>query len=379
MTWIEIMNKKIILSFMILLIVSFSFGVFIGHGKLIPDSFLTDLGLKQPTNNQNSYDELQDEQNISSLIHINNPDDVINLRSHLINYVWKESPLDYSKLPTQIEKNIIDQRYNDLENLKQIDKFLISMDYEVNSIAYLFLANDSNNDLIVYHQGHDGDFYNGKQSIQFFLKNGYSVLAFSMPLLGMNNQPVIDTEFGKLILTSHDYFPFIESPEFSPMQFYFEPIFLSINYIENNFNFKNFYMVGISGGGWMTTVYPAIDERISQSFSIAGSIPIFLRTNINDLGDYEQTVPNFYKIANYLDLYLLASVGENRKHVQIFNKNDPCCFSGDPRGIFDHEIKLILKKLGHGNYEIYVDETHFEHKISEYSLNLIQNEIKKPS
>ena len=373
------MNKKIILSFMVLLIVSLSFGVFIGYGKLIPDSFLTNLGLNQSVNNQNPYDDLQAKQNISSLIHITNLNDVVNLRSDLINYVWKESSLDYSKLPTQIEKNIIDQRYNDLENLKQIDKFLISMDYGVNSTAYLFLANNSNNDLIVYHQGHDGDFFNGKQSIQFFLKNGYSVLAFSMPLLGMNNQPIIDTEFGKLALTSHDYFPFIDSPKFSSMQFYFEPIFLSINYIENNFNFKNFYMVGISGGGWMTTVYPAIDERISQSFSIAGSIPIFLRTNVNDLGDYEQTLPNFYKIANYLDLYVLASVGENRKHVQIFNKNDPCCFSGDPRGIFDHEIKLILRELGYGNYEIYVDETHFEHKISEYSLNLIQNEIKKPS
>ena len=68
---------------------------------------------------------------------------------------------------------------------------------------------------------------------------------------------------------------------------------------------------------------------------------------------------------------------KGRKHIQIFNKNDPCCFSGDPRGIFDHEIQLILQELGSGHYEIYVDETHFEHKISEYSLNIIQSEINK--
>jgi len=370
------MNKKIILFFAVLLVISFGLGTFTGYSKLIPDSVTNDLGLKQSTNYQKTYDNSYFENNLSSIIHVNNSDDIIKLRSNLINYIWKESSLTYSKLPTNIEKNIIEQNYNDLENLKQIDKFLVSMEHGVNSTSYLFLAQDSNNNLIIYHQGHSGDFYNGKNTIQFFLKNGYSVLAFSMPLLGMNNQPIVDTEFGKLRLISHDYFSFIESPEFSPMKFYFEPIVLSLNYIENNFNFNNFYMVGISGGGWTTTVYSAIDERISQSFSIAGSVPISLRIRVNDLGDYEQTLPNFYKIANYLDLYLLASFGEDRKHIQIFNKNDPCCFSDDPRGIYDDEIQSTLSKLGKGKFEIHIDDTHKNHKISNHALEIILNDMK---
>lgn len=367
------MKKKIILFLICLLVISFGIGVFTGYEKLIPNYVINDLGLKQLTNYQNIYTNLKNYPLIP--IHVNNLHDVEKLRTDLIHYIWKEPAFNNLKLPSKIDKNIVDSNYNDLENLKQIDKFTVSMEFGVNSTSYLFLPQNSNNELIVYHQGHRGDFHYGKNTIEFFLKNGYSVLAFSMPLLGMNNQPIIDTEFGKIHLISHNYFKFIESKDFSPLKFYFEPIVLSLNYVEKNFDFDNLYMIGISGGGWTSTIYSALDERILQSFSIAGSIPISLRINENDFGDYEQTLSDFYKIGNYLDLYLLASFGENRKHIQIFNKNDPCCFAGDPRGIYDNEIQLILQELRLGHYKIYIDETHSEHKISETTLNIIQNEI----
>ena len=369
------MNKKNILIIIGLVIIFFGLGISLDSNK-IANSFKIILGLEQFSSNQNTFDAEFFENDYSQYIHVKSVDDISKLKIGLINYIWKENTLNHSNFPSNIEKNIVDQNYSDLKNLKQIDKFTISMEYDVNSISYLFLPDNSNNNLIIYHQGHSGDFNNGKKTIEYFLKNGYSVLAFSMPLLGMNNQPLVDTEFGQIKLTTHDYFVFIESPNFSPMKFYFEPIKLSLNYVEENFNFDNFYMVGISGGGWTTTIYSAIDQRISKSFSIAGSIPISLRTSENNLGDYEQILPDFYKIANYLDLYILASFGDDRKHIQIFNKNDPCCFSGDLRGIFDNDIQVNLQELGMGHYEIFIDETHFEHKISEYSLKIIQNEIK---
>ena len=135
-------------------------------------------------------------------------------------------------------------------------------------------------------------------------------------------------------------------------------------------------MLGISGGGWTTVLFSAIDDKISQNYSVVGSFPMFMRSDSKNIGDYEQIIPELYSIANYLDLYILASFGDDRKHIQIFNKNDPCCFSGDLRGIFDNDIQVNLQELGMGHYEIFIDETHFEHKISEYSLKIIQNEIK---
>lgn len=374
------MNKKNILIIIGLLVIFFGLGISLDislDSNKITNSFKIILGLEQFSSNQNTFDVEFFENNYSQYIHVKSVDDISKLKIKLINYIWKENTLDYSNFPRNIEKNIVDQNYSDLKNLKQIDKFIVSMEYDVNSISYLFLPNNSNNNLIIYHQGHDGDFKNGKKTIEYFLKNGYSVLAFSMPLLGMNNQPIVDTEFGKIKLVSHEYFRFIESQNFSPLKFYFEPLSSSLNYIENNFNFTNFYMIGISGGGWTTTVYSAIDERISKSFSIAGSIPLSLRINVNDLGDYEQTLPNFYKIANYLDLYILSSYGDNRKHVQIFNEYDPCCFSGNLFKNYENQITIIVSQLGKGSFQIYLDDTHYEHKISENALDIIIKEMEQ--
>ena len=44
--------------------------------------------------------------------------------------------------------------------MKQIDKIIISMEYEINSEAYIFLPTISNNKLVIYHEGHGG--YNNK-------------------------------------------------------------------------------------------------------------------------------------------------------------------------------------------------------------------------
>jgi len=144
-----------------------------------------------------NFDDL--EIDVSSLIHIQNHEDILNSRIFLINYIWGSDTLQYDLLPDKIEKNISDKRFSDITNFKQIDKITILMDYGVNSEAYLFFPSISNNKLVIYHQGHGGDFVLGKNTIQYFLDNNYSVLAFSMPLIQPNNQPTVNLEnFGNL-------------------------------------------------------------------------------------------------------------------------------------------------------------------------------------
>ena len=90
-----------------------------------------------------------------------------------------------------------------------IDKFSTNMEYEINSIAYLFKPINDNGELVIYHQGHSGGFIEGIDTIQFFLEKNYSVVSFSMPLFGMNSQPIIDSsEFGKIKLQSHNQLEF---------------------------------------------------------------------------------------------------------------------------------------------------------------------------
>ena len=134
-------------------------------------------------------------------------------------------------------------------------------------------------------------------------------------------------------------------------------------------------MIGLSGGGWTTVVYSAIDERISDSFSVAGSAPFYLRVDDRDMGDYEQTNIDLYRNVNYLELYILSAYGDDRKLVQIFNKNDPCCFSGNGSDTYEFVIKDRLLQLGKGSFQIFIDDTHNEHKISEYVMSLIHEHI----
>ena len=363
------MKKTYFLIIFLVAILFFSIGFFVKHYG----NSLFDYRLVTNENININFSDLD----INSLIRINNEEDIVNKRNSLIDFIWKEQGFPKNKMPDMIENNILDSRYNDLKNLKQIDKIVISMDYEINSIIYHFIPEQSNNILIIYHQGHSGDFVNGKNTINFFLEKGYSVLAFSMPLTGMNNQPQIDLQnLGTIKFVSHKQLPLLESSNFHPIKLFVEPIVISLNYVNEQFEYDDYRMIGISGGGWTTVLYSAIDERISQSFSIAGSYPLFLRFEQKNISHYEEILPELYDIANYLELYIMAAYGENRDFVQVFNKYDRCCYSGDLYKIYENNLKEKINALQKGNYDVILDDTHKEHKISEHVLLKIDSIMK---
>ena len=372
--------NKYLLTFTIISFVSiFFFGTYVGLYKIFPYEFLDsskDILFGQKTIEKNQFAE---QSSIDSLIRIYDKSDIDKKRNFLIGYFWDvenfQRVKDKSPLP-EVETGISDSNYNDFQNLNRIDRLTVEMEYGINSISYLFVPEQSNEKLILYHQGHGGDFLLGKDTIQFFLDRNFTVLAMSMPLLGMNNQPVVEIdELGKIKLISHKKLGLLESNNFNPMKLFLAPIQINLNFLDNEYNFKLYSMIGLSGGGWTTVVYSAIDERISDSFSVAGSMPFYLRVDSIDMGDYEQTNIGLYKNVNYLELYVLGAYGDGRQHVQIFNKNDPCCFSGNGYETYEFIIKDKMSQLGKGNFQIFIDDTHNEHKISDHILKLIYEEI----
>jgi len=364
------MSKKVIFLIIILFFGIFFYGMAVGTYKIFPYQYINmgnDMIFEENVDKSHKYDLLE----FTSQIGINNENDVNDKKEKIINYVWKSSEIHNSD-PDLVEKNITDERFNDLQNLERIDRISIIMKYDVNSIVYLFHPEKSNNQLIVYHQGHSGGFINGKETIGKFLNSGYTVAAFSMPLTGMNNQPDIEIDnVGTIRIVKHDQFSMLEEKNFSTMYYFLNPIHVTLNYIDENYNLENYHMVGISGGGWTTTVYSAIDSRISKSFSVAGSIPLPLRVEKDNVGDYEQFNIEFYKIVNYPELYVMSSYGENREFIQIFNKFDSCCFSGTPNEKYENEVQNHILNLGNGKFQVIIDETHNEHKISDYALERI--------
>ncbi len=325
---------------------------------------------------RNETPNLYTETDVVSLISIKQPQDVYRLRSELSNFLWgsPKPPLTFPAT-ININKSFTDERYQDIASLRNIEKIVVNMEFGLESHIYHFMPKEPNNKVVLYHQGHWGGFYLGKKPIKKLLDNGYSVVAFSMPLTGLNNQPIIQVPgIGNVKLLKHRHMRFLSPERGHPIKYFIEPVLIVLNYLEDNYGYSSVSMLGISGGGWTTTLVAALDARVEKSFSVAGSYPIFLRIDI-DWGDYEQNYPALYQNVNYLELYVLAAYGTGRRHLQIINKYDPCCFTGTRWEAYKDIIKTLVHKLGEGEYDLFLDDSHKEHLISPVAMKQVLNEL----
>ena len=390
------MGKSKFVVFPILLILLFVYGVVVGHYQIFPFDELSNLNFflsqTEPSITADRPQIFDKAQDISKRITINSENDLIEKRDKLVDYIWMDDGFP-SRFPDNVDMSISPNGYQDIKNLERIDSFTINMDFgkyedkiflskdmEMNSISYLFTPTVSNKKLIIYHQGHaEQDFLEDKSKISEFLDNGFSVLIFSMPLYGMNNEPILEFErFGKLRLNSHNHFNLIDNEYFHPLKFFVEPIIVSLNYIEQNFDYDDYYMVGLSGGGWTTTLSSALDHRISKNYSIAGSFPLYMKSDRLNFGDYEQSKPELYSIATYEELYIMSSFYTDQHSVQIFIYNDPCCFQAElyekfPYGTVIQDQLDILG--GGGKFSVFLDNSTRVHEVSDHALSLILDDM----
>jgi hypothetical protein len=321
--------------------------------------------------------------NVAELISIHDGKDATAKRDELVAFIWGPAGLPKEQ-PARVENAIQDERYSNLDNLKQIDRLTVNMDWGLTSTAYHFIPVQGNNKLIIYHGGHDGDFIVAKDLIAFFLGQGFAVIGMSMPLEGPNNHPVVELErMGKFQLTFHDQFKLLKMKSGHPVQLFLTPVAVIVNYAQSH-GYDAVFMTGVSGGGWTTTMYAAVDPRISRSYPTAGTLPLHLRADRKrtnsaqrpaDWGDYEQTIPELQSIANYLDLYILGSVGEHRKQLQIVNKNDPCCFGGEAYKAYETVVNDRVGAAGSGSFAVFLDVKNTNHSVSAEAMKVILADI----
>ena len=212
--------------------------------------------------------------------------------------------------------------------------------------ANLYTAGSPNlNRMIFLNGGHQGPpfdglwqnfaaHYNMQLVIQRLLAHGVSVMAMNMPAYG-------DYAQHTATFSTHGV---------TAMQDFLEPMNETINWLQANAPFNDYNMFGLSGGGWTSDVYPAVDMRIHVSIGTAGSTPgtqfpsgAYASANHGDCntsGCYgeQQGAPspnNFYDLAGYSDIYIMSAYGSStvsgrpRYHRQILNTHDACCFGGD--------------------------------------------------
>jgi hypothetical protein len=278
-----------------------------------------------------------------------------------------------------------------LENLERVDALEVVMELGQRTVAYHFIPGRRNNQLVIVHQGHvcDLDRAGVGDLIRDLLREGYSVLGVYMPQCRPEDCP------GSCTKQHEAMFATLRPTAGSPLKFFLEPMAVCLNYLEQRSGpddfprYTQFHMAGLSGGGWTTTVYAAIDPRVTCSFPVAGTLPLHLRAD-GSVGDVEQTLPQFYGIAGYPDLYVLGAIGPGRQQVQILNRRDDCCFgAAQHRGPvpydealrgYERKVGDQLRRLGSGDYRLEIDETSTKHEISHHaSADTILKELNRRS
>ena len=304
---------------------------------------------------------------IESRIHIKSIVDIERIRKNLIEFIWEEQKIPES-LP-EITKNIEIEPLNNYES----DLLTINMGNGFVSYIYHFRSGSGNKQLIIYHSGHNNDplSVSDFEIVKRFLEAGYDVLMAFMPLFGPNTQPEIETGCcGPLRMIHHNYFIWVDKP----IRYFIEPVSIALNYA-GKLDYGSYYMVGLSGGGWTTVLTSAIDSRIKGSFPVAGSLPLWAR-QLKDIGDFEQWYPDLYRIANYLDLYILGAYGENRFQIQIMNKYDPIAFAGTRSIAYEKAVEEAVAALGQGRFSLYIDDSITKHTLSQKSFDKIIHYIE---
>lgn len=311
--------------------------------------------------------------------------DIEDKRTRLIEYIWKGAGLP-TRMP-EVEPGVpLPPEIATLTGVRQTTKLTIPLRYGVKATQYLLTPRGRiNHRLGIYHTGHGEDPIIRVRTVQALLDLGYTVLCSDLPFVGWNIQLIQDPNDPTKYVDighgtrAHNHLGTYETSAFSAMTFFLEPLAVGINYAQQFLRPQSIAMVGLSGGGWATTAYAAIDTRITRSYPTAGSFPFYLRPGlpIDSTGDWEQggiqgaTVPGFYAIVSFGDLYVMGAVGPRRGQLQILNRFDACCFAGvGPRTyapVVSHRVALI----GQGSWDLLEDATHNQHQVSPYALEVI--------
>ncbi len=318
--------------------------------------------------------------------------EVADKRKELIQFIWGVDSFPAQKLP-QVAPGV-QCPVKQLESFLRVDELRIDMAPGLQGLAYHFVPQKTNGELVILHHGHGctfdddpspNDVGSGLQrTIRALLVEGYGVLGVFMPHMRPGDCSGGHDAMFQLKTTGN------------PMKYFLESTAISLNYLKTRGSsegfpeYKAFHMVGLSGGGWTTTVYAAIDPTIRCSFPVAGTIPLYLRAR-GSVGDREQYDPSFYRIAGYPDLYILGSEGKDRKQVQILNRRDNCCFGeaqhdqqtagvsySDAMREYEARVQATLPKIGAGSFRLEIDETAPGHMITHHAINdIILAELRK--
>ncbi len=154
--------------------------------------------------------------------------------------------------------------------------------------------------LVIYHTGHEGFTNRDQAAIRACLAAGYTVWRLYMPLLGAN-PPVVTVnipEAGEVTIHQHRQMAYWdEITTEHPLRYFVEPVIAAVNQADVD-EFTDIFMTGLSGGGVSLSLHRAGPQR--------------------NWGDWEENLPELFRIARFEDLSILGAA--RRSQIQVLNE-----------------------------------------------------------
>jgi pimeloyl-ACP methyl ester carboxylesterase len=317
---------------------------------------------------------------VARMITVRDLSDIARRRAAFTRSVWGMPSLPES-LPL-VQANFRDSRFAALSNLRSIDRFIVTMPYGLTSISYAFLPEHWNHHLVLWHSGHEEDFLQDQDVIQFFLARGYAVAAFDLPLYGLNSRPALVVREVLHPLPTHSQLECLPHPG----RFWMTPIARVVNYLQRSLDPRSISLIGFSGGGTTALGYSILDPRIDETYVVAGTQPSIWVRHVLDQGRAPGVGPqcgedldfegqrSLYLIANPLDQLLMAA-GRGRL-VLVKNEFDPVIAPGRGFMLYEGVVSERAARLG-GSFGVILDTKNREHSLSPWALRRIYADMRR--
>ncbi|CAE7396377.1 cysK [Symbiodinium sp. CCMP2592] len=206
--------------------------------------------------------------------------------------------------------------------------------------------------LVLFHNGHGMSkgcptYGDTDGSADWLNQMGFDVATIMMPFKDCNSDPHDPHSL-------HAWFQPFEDEGKPWVKYFLEPVINTINFAIDSLAYERIIMMGLSGGGWTTTLAAAVDPRIVLSIPIAGSLPCDFR---HTSWDFEQYCSDRWaQIGNYTALYVLAALEKGRASVQMLHESDPCCFHACGRHSRIQDYNRFVNSAARGVFQTVVTE-----------------------
>jgi len=255
--------------------------------------------------------------------------------------------------------------FADAENLERIEE-LTAQVYRYTAHAYHLVPRRGNGALVVYSHGYAGTFEMHARHLKRLVAAGYGVLAFNYPGYGEGGFPGDYAHQGFL-----DVEPY-------PLRILVEPVVMGLNRLLDDGRYQRAHMIGFSAGGWLTSLVAAADPRIATSVPVAGVYPLYLHAGLKRQPPPEHVHPPLNQVAGYLDMFVMAASDPGRAQLQVFNRYDRCCYRNRKGKLYEAAVRDAVAAVGAGGgFEVWIDETHPHHHISDKAMDVVMEVLRK--